>query len=414
MRSSLESMTSAVAVFLSFGVFLGACASLKKAETSSAQSPSIIELIWTELPFHKEPDVPKDLRRALKALNESQYEEALALFERYMWKEPTSPYTQSAQLNAGRALEGLGRWSEAIERYRSVAVATEGVAPKLQAMALYRMAFCYEALGEDQLNIATLIDVSNRSAYLPEEVATAEVPARLAASYARAGNFDMALKYYNAAERGIVRLKRLAAEDKEKMREWLPRTLYYMGTMSLRRVSWDDFESALRPLAYGQTYLLESAEWGMEPWSDRAAKDLISFYSDLWRVIETAPVPTGVEDPVVARREVQARQWARSASVMEYIQELRARIPPQVLEGGAPSSSQVKTILEFLSALDGRIEKLLAQRPAGEGLTPESLERLSRIRGQVISPDDSLERIYIESLRKSRSESPALDQDPNL
>lgn len=409
--SSLNSAMSIVAVLASVSIALNACQSAKKAGEASI---SIIELVQTELHLFDTPKVPKRLRSAIKHLNDHQYEEALALLDKFINDEPASPYTQSAQLNAGRALEGLGRWSEAIERYRGVVVVTEGVAPKLQAMALYRMSFCYEALGEDQLIVATLIDVSNRTAYLPEEVATAEVPARLAAAYARAGNFDMALKYYNAAERGLLRLKRLAAEDKGQTREWLPRTLYYMGTMSFRRVSWDDFESALRPLAYGQTYLLESAEWGVDPWSERAAKDLMSLYSDLWRVIETAPVPTGVEDPVVARREVQAKQWSRCASVLEYMNELRARVAPQSSESDSTSSSQVREILAFLSDLDGKIEKLLAQRPAGEGLTPESLERLSRVRGQVVVPDPALERLYMESARKSRRESPSREQDPNL
>ncbi len=406
----------AATVFSVFSaIALTACQSSRKAGESSVKSRGIVEIVLTELRLFNEMNAPEDLRRAVRYINAQKYEEALKLIDEFVKREPASPYTQSAQLNAGRALEGLGRWNEAIERYRGVVAMTEGVAPKLQAMALYRMSFCYEALGEDQSVVATLIDVSNRSAYLPEEVATAEVPARIAAAYARSGNFDTALKYYNIAERGLLRLKRLAAEEKGRVPDWLARTLYYMGTMSFRRVHWDDFESALRPLAYGQVYLLEAAELGVDPWSDLAAKDLMSLYGDLWRVIENVPVPSGAEDPVVAHRGVQTQQWARCGLLVEHMQELRARVAPRASGANATQSLQVRELLDFLSDLDGKIGQLLAQRPAGEGLTPESLERFSRVRGHVIAPDPSLERLYLESVRKSRHKLPLRDsQDPNL
>ena len=417
MSAKLKISKSMTAAFVALTI-LGACASMKKTANKALNALGIIEHIAERPP----PEAPDEFKEALEHLSQQRYQQALDLLDVFVRDEPTSAYTQAAQLNAGRALEGLGRWSEASERYRSVALACEGVAPKLQAMALYRLSFCHEARGDDQQTVAVLSDVSRRAAHLPPEVARAELPARLAASYARTGNFDKALEFYKAAEQGIVRLKRDNVK-KGSVPDWLPRTLYFMGTMSFRRANWEDFETALRPLARGQTYLLESAELGLAPWSDRAATDLMASYRDLWTIIETAPVPEH-SDPLISRRQVQNRQWQRSALMLESLEELRARSAPTQSTHAKPATAQARQVLAFVVDLEKKINGLLAQRPVGEGLTAEAQERQSRVRGVVISPDDTLERRFLESAREARKNEQPRDlpqkvqtgssEDPNL
>jgi tetratricopeptide (TPR) repeat protein len=337
------------------------------------------------------PDAPAQYKEALLLLQEEKFEPALKVFDDFLQQDPTSHYSQVANYNSGRALEGLSRWTEAAERYRAVTVACEGIAPKLQALALYRLSFTSEALADDAATVAVLHDLVNRSESLPKEVANAELPARLASAYARVGSFDEAVSFYKKAEVGIAQLRRSAGPGGTP--EWLPRTLYFMGSMSLRRVSWDDFEAALRPLARGQAYLLQAAEVGVAPWSERASQDLIATYRELWNTLATAPRPD-TSDALVSVRRFQRRQWDLAGLVLENLQELRARFLPNKDSGQA-----TKDIEAFSQGLQKEIAKLLVQRPAGEGATPESVARKAALRGSVISPDGSLERQFKKGAR---------------
>lgn len=382
------------------------CGTLRKSTSKVARALGITQDIY-DVPL---PGAPEEYKRALALLQDRRFEEALAILEEFIREEPASHYAQAAALNAGRALEGLGRWTEAGERYRSVAVACDRIAPKLQSMALYRLSFCHEALADDPATVAVLRDLLGRVTQLPDEIGRAELPARIAAAYARVGNFEEAIKYYANAESGIIQLKRRHGSD---VPQWLPRTLYFMGSMSVRRVTWDDFETALRPLGRGQSYLLQSAELGMSPWSDRAAQDLMTTYQGLWNTLQAAPFPPS-SDPIVSRRQVQERQWDRASLVLEKLTELRARFFKD-------PSEQSKGIASFSADLEKEIRKLLEQRPAGEGLTPESMNRRRRLRGQVIAPDNSLERRYLESTKPTLPATQLPDktvspppQDPNL
>lgn len=383
------------------------CSLFPKTKRSVSKSQGIIDRPLEQAPKDGNivPELPDEFRQALALLDEQKFQEALSVIDGYLSDEPADPYAQSMALSAGRALEGLGRWSDAADRYRGVVVATEVIAPKLQAMALYRLSFCHEARGDDQQTVAVLYDLNQlnqRSKYLPDPIARAELPARLAAGYARVGNFNKAVDFYRVAEAGIVQLKRESASSGEKIPDWLPRTLYFMGSMSLRHVSWLDFESAMRPLTRAQTYLVQSADLGMAPWSDRAARDLMATYQDLWNVILNAPVAQG-EDPIVQARAIEEKQVDRTGLVQESLEELRARLSPASPDALSPQS---KEIAGFIKDLEKEIEKFMLKRPAGEGLTPDALARRRALRGRVIGPDDVLEKKYIKTLPSKK--------DPNL
>lgn len=402
--------------FLSLVIFSQfSCVSMRKTTQKIAHAIGLVQ----DVSSTRLPSAPEGYNQGLELLQKQSFTEALALFDELIRQEPTSAYSQVEKWHSGRALEGLGRWTEAAERYRSVSVACEGVAPKLQAMALYRLSFTSEALADDSATVATLYDLIGRADQLPEEIAHAELPARIASAYARVGNFDEAVMYYKRAEAGISQLRRASVSNEPPV--WLPRTLYFMGSMSLRRVSWNDFESALRPLARGQAYLLQAAEFGVQPWSEKSSQDLIATYRELWRAIRTAPNPD-VSDPFISARKIQRRQWDRASLVLENIHELKARFLRGV--GSAPPSEQAKSIEIFSVALEKDLNHLLEQRPAGEGLTPESVLRRRSLRGTVVSPDSTLERRYLESVRPLPTTLPAthlpdktdtiLNEDPNL
>lgn len=340
-------------------------------------------------------EAPADYRAGVDALQSGNFAGALDHFDRFTQQNSASPWSQAALLNSGRALEGLKRWSEAAARYRQVVGATTGRAPRLQAMALYRLSFCHEALGDDPQVVADLNDLISRSGSLPVEIAQGEMPARLAAAYARVGNFERAQEFYRRAEAGIAKLRQSSGSN---LPAWLPETLFLMGESSRRQLSWADFESSLRPLARNQIYLLQSAELGQAPWSDKAADELIGIYNDLITTIEGAPLPTG--DPIVSRRRLQQMQWTRVGLVNDTLQDLRARMVP-----GAKTVAAVVKIQSGLKAVEKRITHLLNERPAGEGLTAAAAARKkSGAKLQTLQPDnDSLEQQFLQSGRQAPS-----------
>ncbi len=362
--------------------------------------------------------MPQSYRQGLEFLANRKYAEALAVFDAFLADHSPSRYSQATELNVGRALEGLERYSDATARYRSVILATHGLAPRLEAMALYRTSFCHEALGEDQMTVAVLYDLFNRvesnPGLLPDEVSRAEVPARLAGAYARIGNYNRALSYYKKAEGGIARLKRVRTKS-GTIPLWLPRTLFFMGRVAAHSVSWNEFESALRPLAYGQIYLLQASDLGIEPWADQAATELMQQYGQLINVIQSPPLTENQADPVIESRAVQKKQWERAEMLVENLQELVARQAPLPKAEQKPSSQK---IFAFVDDAYARINAILASRPAGEGLTADSEARTHGLRGRVISPDNVLEREFNDKphppVALPPSKKPGDAADPNL
>jgi tetratricopeptide (TPR) repeat protein len=367
------------------------CSSLHRAATSLVRPGEMVEHITGASP----KEAPDLYKKAVSDLEVQNFSAALEGFDTFIRQNPASAWTQAATLNSGRALEGLLRWQEAANRYRLVVQST-AKAPKLQAMALYRLSFCHEALGDDTQVVVSLNDLLQRSNSLPREVATAELPARLAGAYARVGNFDRAQEFYRRAEAGISRLRQEAGG---KLPEWLPRTLFLMGETSRRQLSWADFETSIRPLARGQVFLLQAAELGQSPWSDRAADDLIAVYKDLFNTIEQAPIPPG--DALLAKRALQKKQWTRIGLLIDLMAELRARALPE-----AKASAQSQKIQTYLNQLDKRIQLFLTERPAGEGLTEEGqLRKKNQGTLKVIPDDNSLEQSFIKKSREAPSSS---------
>ncbi|MES2856186.1 MAG: hypothetical protein V4692_09995, partial [Bdellovibrionota bacterium] len=366
-------MRSRFALIFSLVLLVG-CSTFRK---NAKQFIDTFEPVEHILPEPPPPEVSQHYLEGYSLLLEEKYPEAYEKFQKLLQDEPVTPWTQAANLNAARALEGMERWDEAATRYRGIITTTDD-SPKLRAMALYRLSFCHEALGDEQQVVAVLNDLLTRKKYLPSEVAAAELPARLGSAYARVGNFDRAVELYRSAESGIARLRR---SEKGDVPSWLPRTLFFMGEMSHRKVTWEQFGTALRPLTRAQVYLLQTAELAKEPWADRSANEISAVYRDLMTVVEMAPAEAS-GDPVYVERERQKRQWDRAVLLLDTIAELRAR--------AVPGSEKIPAVAEIFAALDAvekRIQNLLLERPAGEGLTREALARKSGTPIEVIAPD---------------------------
>lgn len=328
------------------------------------------------------PDAPLFYRAAYAKLEGREYEAAVKGFADFLRDQPTTNWTLAAQFNWGRALEGMGKYSEAAAKYQETAEKGKRV-PKLQGLALLRLAVVLEALGEDDRSLAALKDAEKRADEMSSEIAQTELPARLASAYARKRNFAEAEKYFAQADRQLGRLR--AQVPSGERPEWLPRILYAMGHRPQAVVQWDRFESSLIPLERSQLYLLQSAELAVEPWATQSADELIAAYAALRISIDSVPVPAASEI-VIAAREQQRMRWDRLVKLNDSIQKLKTLFVTEI-ENNAPEGAPLKKITEFASEFEEQLQStLMLERPVGESGTPDSLRRKEGIRGSTVQP----------------------------
>lgn len=326
------------------------------------------------------PDAPKMYREAFDLLEKQEYSQADELFQKLLRMNPTTNWTLAAQFNRARALEGLGRQQDALSIYRNVSEMGKK-APRLQGLSLLRAGVLYEALGEDDKSLAALKDAERRSRFLSVEVAQTELPARLAAAYARERNFTEAERYYRVAESQLARLRAQIPADEQP--EWVPRILYAMGHRPIGEVPWDRFESSLVPIERSQIYLLQSAELGISPWAERAADDLIKSYSSLRQSIDAVPVPAATEI-VLAAREQQRERWNRLVRLSDALASLKALFVTEIVKAAHPDSA-LRKIVDFAEGFEENLQTaLMLERPAGEAETPESAKRREERQPRVL------------------------------
>jgi tetratricopeptide (TPR) repeat protein len=326
------------------------------------------------------PDAPDIYREAFDLLEKREYARAEELFQKMLRLNPTSNWTLAAQFNLARALEGLGRNSDALTVYRSVAQ-NSSRAQRLQGLALLRTGILFETLGEDDKSLAAFKDAERRSRFLPLEVAQTELPARLAAAYARERNFAEAERYYRLAESQLARLRaKIPAGDQP---EWIPRILYSMGHRSIEEVTWERFESSLVPLERSQIYLLQAAEVGISPWAQQAAEELIGNYTVLRKSIDAVPVPAASEI-VIAAREQQKERWRRLIRLSDALESLKSLFVTEIVKS-VHAESALRKIVDFAEEFEENLQTtLMLERPAGESETPESARRREDRRPRLI------------------------------
>ncbi|OQW50525.1 MAG: hypothetical protein A4S09_01660 [Proteobacteria bacterium SG_bin7] len=316
-------------------------------------------------------------------IDQEKYQEAFDMSETYLKDYPLVPQTQNVEFLRSRALEGLGKFEEAIESYRKI-VRTSASSRDIAARSLYRLSFCYESTGQDDKLVASLLDVLSRKKDLEVEVITAEVPARIASAYARLGNKKLADKYFGIADSGIRSLK--AKNAGVSLERWLPKTLFFMGTMSVGTFRRDDFETSLRPLEKSQSFLLEAALIGDPKWSPRAVEELKAIYTGILELIQKTNLATNENEEKI---EQEAR-WKMAASTLELLKKLKL----ESYSLKTPPPSEMEEVSSFINSKEIELARILDEKPIGAGLTPEAAKRKQKqLKMRVVNPDPMLEEI---------------------
>lgn len=211
-----------------------------------------------------------------------------AEIQTYLKKYPETDHWFAIYFLLGKVNEKKEEWSSAIEAYQAIISRSSDRQMDIVAMALYRLSYCYEAQNKNENTLATLIDAQRHKNYLPLEISTAEIPARIATVYARLNQIDWADRYTKIAEKGIFKLKALRKRNNQ---EWINRTLYAMGTLNLSEINSENFPPLIRALKRNQKYLLQVVELHRPPWNKKAEQALISSYKKLWNFIDAYELP---------------------------------------------------------------------------------------------------------------------------
>jgi hypothetical protein len=324
-------------------------------------------------------------QRGMKALDEERYTEAARIFEKILVDSPAEEYDFVVMYNLGAAHEGLKNCKSAADTYKSVAKGSAGKFPRLEVLALLRLSYAYECLGQNEKVIVALMDVRRRVKHLPEDAAKSEVPARLAAAYARMGNRKEGEKYFKQALQGVKFLQ-VKYKDSILLADRLSESLYFMGRS---HVSENEFlrnpVAQVKGLELMQLYLLQAAELGSAKWSGRAVNEILGNYSRVWNFLEKLDAPEN-SDPSLRVRE---RDKLRSDVLRETLRSVRVlraqRIPNR------QESAPVAQLFQGLEREERKLTAMINEIGPYTDLTPqaadrEGLKRPGKVRASKKSP----------------------------
>lgn len=331
-------------------VFVSACSSAKKAEEDKQE-------------MAEEMKRPR-FEQGLKALDNNRFADAAKVFDGLLVSKPGTELDLITLYNSGAAYEGMGDCPKAAERLREVVRSSAGKFKRIEAQAFYRLSFMYECMGQDNKSIAALLDAKKRSSDLSFAVANAEIPARLAAGYARIGNRQKALEYFALADKGLKKI--IAQEEGRRQHEILAQSLFYMGQLNpAQRKGEGDPIGFLQGLSLQQPYLLQSVEMNSTPWSTKAHDDLTTAYDNIFKF--------KIEDEKT-RRDFYTR------AIQTCNELIRIRSPK-----ADPAIDQVYAKVDrTLSQLNSEMAKVAESNR----LTPEAQKRDSLKRqGRLVDPE---------------------------
>ena len=307
--------------------------------------------------------------RGLKALEKEDYPEAAKIFDQLLVSKPATEFDLVTLYNSAAAYEGMGECAKAADRYRQIVRSSSGKFGRVEAQSLFRLSLMYECLGDDAKTITSLLDARKRGQNLPFETLNAEMPARLAAAYARIGNRAKALEFFNQASAGLKKI--VARSEDRQQKELLSRTLYLMGQLSpTQRSAEVEASSFMQSLSMQQPYLLQAAELDHPVWSKRAAADLRTGYDNIWKF--------------ELKDENQQRDFYSRG--LQTIQELRKiRLPK--------SPPAVAALFGEIDKVEGRLHAALAKIAETNKLTPEAQKREGLKReGRVVDPQPPVQQ----------------------
>jgi tetratricopeptide (TPR) repeat protein len=171
---------------------------------------------------------------------------------------PGSPALLALQFQYAECLEGEKKFADAIQAYRDIAasnVGTNTTARRYRALALFRLASCYESIEQNELMVASLEDANKLRADLPPFTGDVEVFARLGVARARLGQDELAQTHFLRARSNIKKYLRTSSGVG---RAEVALQLRNMGAITLRTVPTAKIPEYAKSLELAQAMLLQA------------------------------------------------------------------------------------------------------------------------------------------------------------
>jgi hypothetical protein len=327
-----------------------------------------------------------ELTKADEQFEKLEYEISRDLFRAFKAKYPHSPFYQRAQLGEAKSLEELEEWSQAAALFREMVEATRTTQPEIAAEALYRSSYCYEALGDEGRVFAVLEDAQRMKDSLKPEIALAEIPARMGASYNRTGRTREARKALAEAEAGIQKLK--ATQSEKLQAAYLARIYLQMGKLSTNQLSPDNFLSSLETLKSVQGFSQRAIELADPTFSRQALEGLKGNYRDFYSAIQLVGYNRSL-DLGAAKREQVERKSLMTSELLSAIEMLKQSRKDLSGEGSTYSNQ----LFNYLKEIEAQLVFFLNNRGELNELTPEALKLRSLkkdilIRSEPLFPNE--------------------------
>lgn len=313
---------------------------------------------------HVDPEVQYNFDNGMKALAAQRYEDAARIFDTLLVSNPGTELEMVTMFDSGAAHEGMGECRKAADRYRQVVRASAGKFRRIEAEALFRLSLTYECLGQNTKAITALLDARKFTRDLPPETLSAEIPARLAAAYARLNNRERAMYYFKQASTGLKGF--LGTRKGSLSRDSVARTLFMMGKLSYtQKDATVDPSTYMQSISMQQPYLLQSMELGIKPWCDKAEEDLRVSYDNIWHF--------KFDDP-----QKERDFYTHALQTLHELRNIRLPKPDPVEDA----------LFAYLDKTEYQLQTELAKNTPTDPLTPEAQKREGlRRQGRLVDPE---------------------------
>lgn len=297
--------------------------------------------------------------------DEESYASAAKAYDKIMVATPVSTLDGLIMFNSGLAHQMNDNCKLAVSRYRKVIrFSRKRKASALVLRAKLRLSDAYSCLGQADKSLVLLTEVFKQRKELNPAIGMAEVPAKLAAGYSRLGNRKMADYYFKIADRGLRMLENLNKNSKNQ-KKLLSKTLFTMGDTSRVKFNTKNHKTYFRTLVTLQKYLLRSISYEIEPWSMRAASQIVEAYEYSWKLVEDVKAPEGLSK-ARAERAIKVQRGKILQSALAGIRDLEKEKLPY------DKSKQVADLMQRMGRSKLKMRNYLVAEVPGSELTQEA------------------------------------------
>lgn len=247
-------------------------------------------------------DAPSLFADGGQAIDEDRFADAARSYDRLVTLFPTSAYVPPALLNAALSYEGLGRYADAIARYRRLL--DEHGETKERRAALIGVAACYAETNRWPASIEVLEQALQRTDLsLNERV---EAMARRALALFEIGD----VKTAEAGFRQTVAYHQ-ANQEQERLesRYFLGLSRFYIGHIAHRRFREaplrttqlkQDLEAKAQAFVATQALYVDSIKVQNAAWATASGYHIGSLYREMYDAVLSAPLPPELGQPPLA------------------------------------------------------------------------------------------------------------------